>query len=214
MEDFSPSKWGKYGRYNYCKSCHREYAKERNPKRQEIDEKVTRRLGLKRQGLKTCSNCKEILSLEEEFYDDPRHADGKQSICKTCWNLKINQAYLKKEYDLTIADYTSLLEAQSGLCAICGRAPKRNKFNIDHSHATHKIRALLCVNCNTNLLPIVERYPDWVKRAFEYLENPPAFAVIGERFVPETNQARKRIKPRIAEYQEPPVRAVLKARKK
>lgn len=192
LDDFPPCKWGRYGRYNYCRECHKAYQLERNPNRAKIDEKVARRLGLRQQGLKVCTVCAQVCNTNDDFYDDPRHTDGKQSVCKSCWNVRLNANRLMKEYGLTPEDYVKLLESQLGLCAICKRPPKNNKFNIDHSHKTHKVRALLCVNCNTNLLPIIERFPDWVKAAFEYLENPPAFSVIGEHEVPETNQARRK----------------------
>jgi len=193
IQDFSPCKTGLYGVYNYCKECHNELEKSKKPNRKEIDEKKARRIGLKKQGLKTCVYCGKILPLED-FYGDPRHSDGKQSGCKTCFNLKGDENYLNREYGIGIKEITAMLESQDGRCAICRRAPKKNKFNVDHDHKTHMIRALLCVNCNTNLLPYVERFPEWIKAAFAYIENPPAPSVIGTIFVPETNQTRKKEK--------------------
>jgi hypothetical protein len=184
---------GKDGVYSYCKPCHCAYQKERHPNRKEIDEKAARRIGLKKQELKTCTSCKTVHPYSN-FYSDSRHIDGKQSICKDCWYVKGNTSYLKKEYGLTVDEFHLLLDAQGGCCVICRRPPKKNRFNIDHCHKTHRIRALLCVNCNTNLLPLIEAHPDWVKRAFDYLENPPAFEVIGKRQVPKTNQARRKQK--------------------
>ncbi len=191
--EFPPCKMGKDGLYSYCRPCHSEYQKARHPNRKEIDEKKARRTGLKKQSLKTCSSCKTVQPYDD-FYSDPRHTDGKQSICKDCWSIKGDARYLKKEYGLTVDEFHQLLDAQDGCCAICYRPPKNYRFNIDHCHKTHQIRALLCVNCNTNLLPPVEAHPDWVKRAFDYLENPPAFEVIGKRQVPKTNQARRKKK--------------------
>lgn len=195
VAEFPKCRTGKDGLYSYCHPCHALDQNARNPKRQEIDEKIARRTGLKKLGMKTCTSCQGVFLLNE-FYSDPRHSDGKQSICKACWSEKSNRFYLQKEYGLTPEEFILLLDAQDGLCAICGRAPKHNKFNVDHCHKTHRIRALLCVNCNTNLLPYVERFPNWVQRAFTYLESPPGFAVLGERFVPETNQARLKQKKR------------------
>ena len=193
VTEFPPCKMGKDGLYSYCRPCHSEYQKERHPNRKKIDEKKARRIGLRKQGLKTCTSCK-IIYPYEDFYSDPRHTDGLQSICKDCWRVRGNMIYLKKEYNITVEEFHNMLDAQDGCCAICKRPPKKNRFNIDHSHKTHLIRALLCVNCNTNLLPIVERNPDWVRRAFVYLESPPTFEVIGKREVPKTNQSRKKLK--------------------
>ena len=192
LDDFPICKNGRYGRYNYCILCHAIYQKNRHPDRAYLDEKEARKKGLRSLGLKTCTSCKNVQPLHQ-FYRDPRHVDGKQSECKDCWVVKTEKHYYLTEYGLSPEDYQKLLDAQDGVCAICGRAPKRNRFNVDHCHKTHRIRALLCVNCNTNLLPVVERFPEWVKNAFEYLKNPPAFSIIGERIVPETNQARKKL---------------------
>jgi len=193
FSEYSPCKTGRHGLYNYCKPCRNEYLKSLNPNREEIERTRSQRIGLKSLGLKTCSSCKTVKHLDD-FYADPRHKDGKQSVCKECWSQKSNEFRLRKEYGMTPEEFKLLLDAQDGVCAICGRAPKNTKFNIDHDHKTHKIRALLCVNCNTNLLPYVERFPEWVKKAFDYLENPPAFAVIGEKIVPETNQSRLKVR--------------------
>jgi hypothetical protein len=191
LDEFSPCKTGKWGKYNYCKECHRVVRNESRPNRKIIDEKEAKRMGLRSQGLKTCTSCREIKHLED-FYGDPRHTDGKQSFCKECFNQKSNDRYLMHEYGITSKEFKELMDAQDGRCAICRRAPKNYKFNIDHDHNNHKLRGLLCVNCNTNLLPYVERFPEWIKDAFSYLENPPAFSVIGEIEVPETNQSRIR----------------------
>lgn len=79
------------------------------------------------------------------------------------------------------ADYARLLEAQGGVCAICGHPPKRVKLNTDHDHGTRKrvVRGLLCHRCN-RYLPAWIR-PAWLRKAADYLERPPALAVLGDR---------------------------------
>ena len=57
----------------------------------------------------------------------------------------------KQRYGLTEADYQRMLRAQNGLCAICGRPPKKYKLAVDHDHTTKKVRALLCIPCNSRL---------------------------------------------------------------
>lgn len=42
-----------------------------------------------------------------------------------------------------------MLTKQKGLCAICHK--KMIKVNIDHCHATGKVRGLLCPECNRGL---------------------------------------------------------------
>jgi len=90
---------------------------------------------------------------------------------------------LKNGYDLSSEKYKELLKIQGGVCALCGRAAKDGKLNIDHCHKTHLIRGLLCGRCNGCLLPIVEDRPEIIEKVFEYLKNPPAFAVLGKQKV-------------------------------
>jgi hypothetical protein len=73
---------------------------------------------------------------------------------------KEHRAHLKV-YGLTPESYATLVVAQNNCCAICSRSanslrPKNHKqsqarLDIDHCHATGKVRALLCYNCNAIL---------------------------------------------------------------
>lgn len=63
---------------------------------------------------------------------------------------------------LSIEEYEVLLERQAGVCAICGRRPKKIRLNVDHDHAAEKlgilkVRGLLCAMCNHRVLGIIER---------------------------------------------------------
>lgn len=51
----------------------------------------------------------------------------------------------KAKYGLDRAAYASMQISQDGRCAIC---LQKRKLVVDHDHATGKVRALLCVNCN------------------------------------------------------------------
>jgi hypothetical protein len=112
--------------------------------------------------MRTCTKC-EVTS------DDFR---PKQSLCRLCqnaynnaWNranrargLKWRQNnHLKRSYGITLEDYWKISAEQKGLCAICGlEETTRNqhgvkKLAVDHSHATGKVRGLLCYRCNIGL---------------------------------------------------------------
>ena len=64
-----------------------------------------------------------------------------------------NRTY-KKKYGITADEFDQLFEAQGGTCAICEEA-RFNKSSpkgcLDHCHKTGKIRAILCMACNTAL---------------------------------------------------------------
>lgn len=84
-------------------------------------------------------------------------------------------------YGLGPGEYKALLEAQGGVCAICGRKP-RYKMDVDHSHANNLVRGLLCKLCNRRILPAARDEPATLRKAAEYLESPPALHILGERF--------------------------------
>ena len=48
-------------------------------------------------------------------------------------------------------DYDRMLEEQDGGCHICGKKPEGRALDIDHDHATGKVRGLLCSNHNRAL---------------------------------------------------------------
>lgn len=59
---------------------------------------------------------------------------------------------LKKHYGLTLADYQRMFDEQGGRCAICGDPPSdKHRLQVDHCHATGKVRSLLCFTCNAGL---------------------------------------------------------------
>jgi hypothetical protein len=70
--------------------------------------------------------------------------------------------------------YDALLEIQGGVCHLCQHPPKEGgrRLNIDHDHKTLALRGLLCFRCNRALPEHVDAA--WLRRAAEYLENPPA----------------------------------------
>ncbi|WP_113701923.1 endonuclease VII domain-containing protein [Nonomuraea lactucae] len=61
--------------------------------------------------------------------------------------------YRLKQYGLTLADYDRMFQAQNGVCAVC-RGPQvefRRFLDVDHCHATGRVRGLLCGTCNAAL---------------------------------------------------------------
>jgi hypothetical protein len=78
--------------------------------------------------------------------DHAREMDRKRRV--------LNSAYLKRKvtkYGITPEHYLQLFEDQNGKCAICGASPDGRRvvmLCVDHSHATGKVRGLLCKVCN------------------------------------------------------------------
>ncbi len=81
--------------------------------------------------------------------------------------------WIKKAYGLTKAAWDALVIAQNGACAICREIPSGKglcgKLHVDHDHATGRIRALLCANCN-RMLGMAKDRPSTLRLAAEYLE--------------------------------------------
>lgn len=87
-------------------------------------------------------------------------------------------------YAITAAEYWKIFLHQGEQCAICHRAKGRaKKLSVDHDHATGYVRGLLCTRCN-NLLGHLRDDLESAKRVVRYLEDPPAFAVVGQRVAP------------------------------
>ena len=86
---------------------------------------------------------------------------------------------LKRTFGISLDDYNLMLEAQQGLCAICGnpeldicnkKGSTRN-LAVDHCHTTGKVRGLLCRGCNQGLGNFRDN-PDFLAKAISYLLNP------------------------------------------
>jgi hypothetical protein len=52
-------------------------------------------------------------------------------------------------YGITFDDFDTMVARQGGLCILCGKRPAL--LCVDHCHATSRVRALLCNNCNSML---------------------------------------------------------------
>lgn len=97
------------------------------------------------------------------------------------------------KYGLTPDEFHALLEAQGGVCAICGGTDTQRRLAVDHDHESGEVRGLLCSGCNGAKLgalkddPVraearAEYHEERARRlriAAEYLRNPPARVVLG-----------------------------------
>ena len=77
--------------------------------------------------------------------------------------------YILREYGLTVDAYSSKLQEQDGVCAICHEAPVDERLCVDHNHQTGVNRGLLCRQCNLKF-DVVEKWPH-LDAAFQYLHH-------------------------------------------
>ena len=118
---------------------------------------------------KTCTTCGET-KLISKFWKGSSKSLGVQHRCTKCgkaynkkfWASKAGRRThlankLKSSFGLSLGEYDSMLDAQGGVCLICGGTEGRKyrgvptRLAVDHDHKTGKVRGLLCYRCNSVL---------------------------------------------------------------
>lgn len=111
--------------------------------------------------------------------------------------LTPRDAYLRRTYGITEAEYLQVLEYQGGRCAICHRKPAPGKnLHVDHDHRSGVVRGLLCMPCNHDFLGRRDKDPGLFDRAADYLRHPPAVHTLGSRVAPSRPKRRRRTSPK------------------
>jgi F0F1-type ATP synthase alpha subunit len=84
--------------------------------------------------------------------------------------LKRKNAVLKNVYGITLVQYNEMFETQEGKCAICQRHQNEltRTLCVDHDHKTNKVRALLCVTCNTDVSVVENRLEEMTNYLNKY----------------------------------------------
>jgi hypothetical protein len=76
---------------------------------------------------------------------------------------------LQRNFGISSAQYTRLLESQHGCCAICKKKPKVGRaLCVDHDHQNEAVRGLICDVCN-RLLGRIEADPARFASVARYL---------------------------------------------
>lgn len=124
--------------------------------------------------MKTCKRCGVAKPLSD-FNKQPGGRDGLRPECKACRTptprAVERRRHLKRTYGMTPEDYDARLAAQGGGCAICGTVPASDQvLDVDHDHATGRIRGLLCRPCNT-MLGGARDSRDILAKGIKYLED-------------------------------------------
>jgi hypothetical protein len=131
--------------------------------------------------MKRCRICGETKALTE-FHRNRTTPDGRESQCQPCAHHYRTMGYtrgrrLRKRFGITPEQYDWMLQAQGGICAICGQeetAPyikdgRSRHLAVDHDHKTRVLRGLLCRSCNTGLGSFGDDIPR-LRSAIRYLE--------------------------------------------
>lgn len=151
--------------------------------------------------MKKCIKCG-ISKPLDEFYRQPNTPTGRRYNCRECCviesavyrenNREISRAkgrayyhskpaeyrnnFLLRRYGITLSQYQEMFQAQSGLCAICGKPEtvscgkngKPKDLCLDHCHKTNKVRGLLCTHCNSGL-GMIKDDPELARKLAAYL---------------------------------------------
>jgi hypothetical protein len=176
---FNKEKRGKYGVGSKCRECQRDMRDEARAAANAMDRDNT---------FKTCPVCTESKPLRE--YDiQPLGADGHRIECRSCTEegrrlRKAGTPRLKPKpnrtaeeerdrwkgyqlryfYNITVAEWRAMWEAQDGKCALCSRAlelwgGRDDGPHVDHDHnccpgnrsCGKCLRKMLCANCNMGI---------------------------------------------------------------
>jgi hypothetical protein len=100
--------------------------------------------------------------------------------------------HLRRKFGITTEQYDTMLAAQQGGCAICGRTPRTgSSLHVDHDHATGAVRALLCFSCNAAIGHLRDE-AERVERVLRYLTSHDREAVAMTRAARERVLALRR----------------------
>lgn len=120
------------------------------------------------------THCKEGHPFDEE---NTYHTTKGTRECRLC-SSKLRRAWekanpekilaksRKAKYGLTDDEFKAMLEKQGGLCKICVTS---KATDVDHCHATGRVRGLLCRACN-NALGLLKENTETLQSAIEYLK--------------------------------------------
>src|SRR4051794_3974714 len=127
------------------------------------------------EGHKWCPDCGSVKPLED-FPRTVASRNGRATYCLPCHNARGRASrdkvggsrtyHLTRRYGISAVEADLMLEAQGGMCAICGSAPAAH---VDHDHETGAVRQLLCFNCNGGLGQFKDD-PAALRAAADYVE--------------------------------------------
>ena len=122
--------------------------------------------------LKKCKTCRKELPIAQ-FYSRPSKPNYRDPHCIPCHNKRhkgyyqnnktavlatIKRSRIKGMYGLEWSEYQAMIDGQGGRCKICEQPfvisssySYTTSPNVDHCHATGKVRGILCGYCNRGI---------------------------------------------------------------
>lgn len=92
-------------------------------------------------------------------------------------------AALKKNFDLSVEQYRSLVAQTEGRCPLCQN--RVHTWHVDHNHRTREVMGVVCAACNVGALAGTYHNVEYVRRLLAFLENSPAAQLGIQVLVPE-----------------------------
>jgi len=92
-----------------------------------------------------------------------------------CSSSSQSDKYLRRTYNISLADYHQMLLKQDHRCLLClgegflMQDTHNMRLVVDHCHASGKVRGLLCHNCN-RALGLLQDNQQTLERALAYLK--------------------------------------------
>lgn len=181
-----------YGKYKTCEK-HLNYRKERAKKAKE--EKLCTKCVSKATHGCYCEKC--YIAVKAEYDTnvvknictacrEPKGPEDKNKTCNKCMEKARNRTLIA-EYGIPLETYNEMLKKQNGVCYLC-KNPEVQKVKgkirnlaVDHDHETKKVRALLCLKCNTTV-GILELNLDSIGKLTDYIQT---YSLIDNVNVPE-----------------------------
>lgn len=159
--------------------------------------------------VRRCTKCGLQKPLAVDFYKTP--TGTYRRACRSCVMVgnstrnrkpdvadKRRNAHLQALYGISSVEYETMLTAQSGVCAVCGKPPVKHRLSVDHDHKSGLIRGLLCNYCNLRIIGRMTEAALYLAAA-GYLESPPGPRALGrDAFAPGRPKAKRRRRKRAA----------------
>lgn len=122
-----------------------------------------------------CKSCGELHEQTGREVQNNKAPSSCKNFKPHNWSgLEREDNIIRKQYGISMKQFTDLLAEQGGGCAICEKPMEtlRRRMNIDHCHETNEVRGILCSGCNTGLGHLGDNIAG-LQRAIAYLQNPP-----------------------------------------